>query len=326
MVDGSLPQGRRGPRDGSGHAVRRRGAGLLLAGHAARQTPGRGGGGIHRHRPQGRLAAACRRHADAGQGGRRAAAGLQGREADGVLGAVSDRLRPVPGAARCAREAEAERRRPVLRARGRRRRWASAFAAAFWACLHMDIVRERLEREYDLDLLVTAPNVAYRVQDANGTGTRFTTRPRCRPAARCWRTEEPYVRASIIVPKEFVGTMMDLNQDRRGDFRHMEYLWEERVQLVYDLPLAEVVLDYYDQLKSRTPRLRVVRLRPARVPGGEPCQGRRAAGGRAGRLAVADHPPGQRLQAGQAAGRSAARADPQPDVRGRRSRQRSAPG
>ena len=80
--------------------------------------------------------------------------------------------------------------------------------------------------------------------------SRCTTRPRCR--AELETVEEPYIRASIIVPKEYVGTVMELNNDRRGRFDHMEYLSEERVLLVYELPLAEVVLDYYDALKSRT--------------------------------------------------------------------------
>ncbi|HET7379764.1 MAG TPA: translation elongation factor 4 [Gaiellales bacterium] len=125
------------------------------------------------------------------------------------------------------------------------------FRCGFLGLLHMDIVRERLEREYDLDLLVTAPNVAYRVQDAGGAWHEVHN-PAQMPAGDVLATEEPYVRASIITPKEYVGTLMELNQERRGEFQHMEYLSEERVQLVYDLPLAEVVLDYYDQLKSRS--------------------------------------------------------------------------
>jgi GTP-binding protein LepA len=114
----------------------------------------------------------------------------------------------------------------------------------------MEIVRERLEREFDLDLLVTAPTVAYRVV----TPTEETVEvhnPAEMPAER-ERVEEPYIEASIIVPKEHVGAVMELNNDRRGRFDHMEYLSEERVHLTYELPLAEIVLDYYDQLKSRT--------------------------------------------------------------------------
>src|SRR5690242_4695654 len=126
------------------------------------------------------------------------------------------------------------------------------FRCGFLGLLHMDIVRERLEREYELDLLVTAPNVAYRVQGADGEWIEVTNPAQMPPAGDILETEEPYVRASIIAPKEHVGAVMELNQERRGAFHHMEYLTEERVQLVYDLPLAEIVLDYYDQLKSRT--------------------------------------------------------------------------
>ncbi len=124
------------------------------------------------------------------------------------------------------------------------------FRCGFLGLLHMEIVRERLEREFDLDLIVTAPNVAYRVLERNG-GWREVHSPSEMPA-ELEEVEEPYVRASIIVPKEFVGSIMELNNERRGVFDHLEYLSPERVHLVYDLPLAEIVLDYYDQLKSRT--------------------------------------------------------------------------
>ena len=126
------------------------------------------------------------------------------------------------------------------------------FRCGFLGLLHMDIVRERLEREYELDLLVTAPNVAYQVQVADGSLVEVHNPAQMPPAGEIVQTEEPYVRASLIAPKDYVGAVMELNQERRGTFHHMEYLSEERVQLVYDLPLAEIVLDYYDQLKSRT--------------------------------------------------------------------------
>jgi GTP-binding protein LepA len=124
------------------------------------------------------------------------------------------------------------------------------FRCGFLGLLHMEIVRERLEREFDLDLLVTAPNVAYRVLERNGDWLEVhnpAEMPRELDAV-----EEPYVRASIIVPKAYVGAVMELNNERRGRFDHMEYLSPERVLLAYELPLAEIVLDYYDQLKSRT--------------------------------------------------------------------------
>jgi GTP-binding protein LepA len=124
------------------------------------------------------------------------------------------------------------------------------FRSGFLGLLHMEIVRERLEREFDLDLLVTAPNVAYRVLERDGEW-REVHSPADMPD-EFDEVEEPYVKASIIVPKEYVGQVMELNNDRRGKFDHMEYLSPERVHLTYELPLGEIVLDYYDQLKSRT--------------------------------------------------------------------------
>jgi GTP-binding protein LepA len=124
------------------------------------------------------------------------------------------------------------------------------FRCGFLGLLHMEIVRERLEREFDLDLLVTAPTVAYRVQERNADWVEVHN-----PAEfprEVEEVEEPYVAASIIVPKEYVGTVMELNNERRGAFGRIEYLSPERVHLTYELPLAEIVLDYYDQLKSRT--------------------------------------------------------------------------
>jgi GTP-binding protein LepA len=124
------------------------------------------------------------------------------------------------------------------------------FRCGFLGLLHMEIVRERLEREFDLDLLVTAPNVAYRVITTTGEEIEVHNPAEMPPEIE--RIEEPYIRASIIVPKEYVGQVMELCNDRRGRFDHMEYLSEERAVLIYELPLAEVVIDFYDQLKSRT--------------------------------------------------------------------------
>ena len=124
------------------------------------------------------------------------------------------------------------------------------FRCGFLGLLHMEIVRERLEREFDLDLLVTAPTVAYRVRTPDG-GSIEVHNPADMPD-EFEVVEEPYVKASIIVPKEHVGAVMELNNERRGRFDHLEYLSEERVHLTYLLPLSEIVLDYYDQLKSRT--------------------------------------------------------------------------
>ena len=124
------------------------------------------------------------------------------------------------------------------------------FRCGFLGLLHLEIVRERLEREFDLDLLVTAPTVAYQVVTKGGERVEVH-KPTDMPVDLL-AVEEPYIKATIIVPKDFVGTMMELSQERRGTFDHLEYLSEERVLLSYDLPLAEIVLDFYDQLKSRT--------------------------------------------------------------------------
>jgi GTP-binding protein LepA len=116
------------------------------------------------------------------------------------------------------------------------------FRCGFLGLLHMEIVRERLEREFDLDLLVTAPNVAYQVTLAGGQVTEVHN-----PAEMPGEydvIEEPYVKASIIVPKDYVGDVMGLCNERRGRFDHMEYLSPERVLLLYELPLAEIVRDF----------------------------------------------------------------------------------
>jgi GTP-binding protein LepA len=126
------------------------------------------------------------------------------------------------------------------------------FRCGFLGLLHMEVIRERLEREFDLDLLVTTPNVAYQVTTTAGETIEVRNPSQMPDSGRIERVEEPFVKASVIVPKEHVGTVMELCQDRRGIFDHMEYLTERRVSLIYLLPLAEIVLDFYDQLKSRT--------------------------------------------------------------------------
>ena len=124
------------------------------------------------------------------------------------------------------------------------------FRCGFLGLLHMEIVRERLEREFDLDLLVTAPNVAYNVQRKDESWLEVHNPAEMPPDPLT--VQEPYVRAQVIVPKDFVGPVMELCTERRGRFDHMEYLSETRVLLNYELPLGEIVIDFYDQLKSRT--------------------------------------------------------------------------
>jgi GTP-binding protein LepA len=126
------------------------------------------------------------------------------------------------------------------------------FRCGFLGLLHMDIVRERLEREYDLELLATMPSVEYEVTLIDGE-VRPVHSPNDMPEpARVQSVREPYIRASILTPKEFVGQIMELCQERRGEHTGMHFLSPERVQLTYDLPLADIVLDFFDQLKSRT--------------------------------------------------------------------------
>ncbi len=126
------------------------------------------------------------------------------------------------------------------------------FRCGFLGLLHMDIVRERLEREYDLELLATMPSVEYEVTLTDGSVVPVHSPNDMPDPSRVAEVREPFIRASILTPKEFVGQIMELCQERRGDHAGMHFLSPERVQLTYDLPLAEIVLDFFDQLKSRT--------------------------------------------------------------------------
>jgi GTP-binding protein LepA len=126
------------------------------------------------------------------------------------------------------------------------------FRVGFLGLLHMDIVRERLEREYDLDLLATMPSVGFEVTLTNGEELEVHAPSDMPDPARILEVREPYIKASILTPKEYVGQVMELAQERRGEHAGMHYLSADRVQLTYDLPLGEIVLDFFDQLKSRT--------------------------------------------------------------------------
>ena len=126
------------------------------------------------------------------------------------------------------------------------------FRCGFLGLLHMDIVRERLEREYDLELMATMPSVEFEITLTDGTVMQVHNPAEMPDPARISEIREPVVRASILTPKEYIGPIMELCQERRGQHVGMNYLSAERVQLMYDLPLAEIVLDFFDQLKSRT--------------------------------------------------------------------------
>jgi GTP-binding protein LepA len=126
------------------------------------------------------------------------------------------------------------------------------FRCGFLGLLHMEIVKERLEREFNLALIATAPSVEYRVHRTNGDVTVIDNPSEMPPTQSIASIEEPYFRVSIITPKEYTGTLMELCQSRRGDMSKLEYLSPERVELHYQMPLAEVVVDFFDQMKSRT--------------------------------------------------------------------------
>ena len=126
------------------------------------------------------------------------------------------------------------------------------FRCGFLGLLHMEIIRERLEREYRLSLVTTAPNVEYNAYLLDGR-VEVVDNPSVMPdPQQIDRIEEPYVRVTILSPSDYVGTLMELAQGRRGEMQKMEYLSEDRVELDYMLPLAEIVLDFFDQMKSRT--------------------------------------------------------------------------
>jgi GTP-binding protein LepA len=126
------------------------------------------------------------------------------------------------------------------------------FRCGFLGLLHMDIVRERLEREYDLELLATTPNVEYEVTLTDGSTVVVHSPSDMPDRAEIASIREPYIRATILCPRDHVGAVMELCQERRGTHVDMAFLSQQRVQLRYDLPLAEIVLDFFDQLKSRT--------------------------------------------------------------------------
>lgn len=126
------------------------------------------------------------------------------------------------------------------------------FRCGFLGLLHMEIIQERLEREYDLDLITTAPSVIYHVYTTDGAMVQVDNPALIPETQKRERIEEPYVKLDIYCPKEYVGALMELSQDRRGEYVGMEYIDEKRVTLQYQMPLNEIVTDYYDHLKSRS--------------------------------------------------------------------------
>jgi len=126
------------------------------------------------------------------------------------------------------------------------------FRCGFLGLLHMEIVQERLEREYDLNMITTAPSVIYNVNTTKGEVISIDNPSNLPPIDSIASIEEPVVKATILVPAEYVGAIMELNQEKRGTYSTMDYVSKSRVKLIYELPLSEIVFDYFDQLKSRT--------------------------------------------------------------------------
>ena len=126
------------------------------------------------------------------------------------------------------------------------------FRCGFLGLLHMEIVKERLEREYDLQLITTAPSVIYQVIKTDGEVMMVDNPTNLPDSSQVEAIEEPYVEASIIVPSDYVGSVMELCQEKRGQFDNMEYVAQNRVVMTYTLPLSEIIFDFFDALKSRT--------------------------------------------------------------------------
>ncbi|SHF48869.1 translation elongation factor 4 [Desulforamulus putei] len=126
------------------------------------------------------------------------------------------------------------------------------FRCGFLGLLHMEIIQERLEREYGLNLITTAPSVVYRVTTTKGEVLEIDNPTNLPPVNKIEKIEEPFVKATIMVPKDYVGTVMELCQGKRGIYSNMEYMGVNRVMLTYEIPLSEIIYDFFDQLKSRT--------------------------------------------------------------------------
>jgi len=126
------------------------------------------------------------------------------------------------------------------------------FRLGFLGLLHMEIIQERLEREYGLSLITTAPSVVFRIYKTDGEILEIDNPTNMPPVQEIQKMEEPFVKATVMVPNQYVGTVMDLAQEKRAIFLNMEYLTETRVMLTYEMPLIEIIYDFFDLLKSRT--------------------------------------------------------------------------
>ena len=171
------------------------------------------------------------------------------------------------------------------------------FRCGFLGLLHMEIVQERLEREFDMDLVTTAPGVLYRVTTTDGEVQEIDSPSKLPDTGRIEQIEEPVITAMMLTPSEHVGAILQLCQEKRGVQKSIEYLAADRVLMTYELPFNEVVLDFYDRLKTHLARLRLARLPRHRLPGIAAGEARHPGQRRAGRRAVDHRPPRHGLPA-----------------------------
>ncbi len=199
------------------------------------------------------------------------------------------------------------------------------FRCGFLGLLHLEIVRERLEREFDLELISTQPNVVYEVGMDDGTQITVTN-PSEFPGGKIAEVREPKVRATILAPSEFIGAIMELCQGKRGTLLGMDYLSEERVEMRYTLPMAEVVFDFFDQLKSRTRGYASLDYEPDGDQVADLVKVDILLQGETGRRVLGDRSQGQGLRLRRHDGRQAQGAHPAPAVRGADPGRRRRPG
>ncbi len=184
------------------------------------------------------------------------------------------------------------------------------FRCGFLGLLHMDIVKERLEREFKLDLIPTAPTVVYRVTKNDGEIVMVDNPAKMPDIQDIQRIEEPMIVASLITPEQYVGSLIALCQERRGIQREIEYITKDRVRITYDLPLNEIVMDFYDRLKSLTKGYASLDYELSGLCRVRPRETRYADERRTRGRAVAHHAPGQGRDPRQAACGETQRSDP----------------
>src|SRR5207247_6852644 len=253
------PRGRRrdhpahpGPDDEHRQGARGRRGRLVRAPATTRRKADRRRGRLRHRGDQERGRRTGRRHDHDGRARRdHAASGLPARQADGLRAAVSERVGPVRGPKEALEKLQLNDAALSFEPENSAA-LGFGFRCGFLGLLHLEIVQERLEREFELELITTAPTVEYEVKLRRG-GMVHVDNPSLLPDPTTMESiAEPFVKLSIIVPSTYVGSMMELCQDRRGMFKHLEHRPGERIVLEYETPLGEIIHDFYDQLKSRS--------------------------------------------------------------------------